>query len=49
MTKYIVIRFKDGSVRAVRICHTDEQLDEYQRYYTELGEKFTVESENPIR
>ena len=48
MTKYIVLRFEDGSISAVRVCHTDEQLEHYRRYYAELGEKFTIESENPI-
>ena len=48
MTKYIVLRYEDGSISAIRICHTDEQLEHYKRYYAELGEKFTIESVNPI-
>ena len=48
MTKYIVLRYEDGSISAVRVCHTDEQLEHYKQYYAELGEKFTIESMNPI-
>lgn len=48
MTVYIVLRYEDGSVAAVRVCHTDDQLAEYTKYYKGLGENFTVETENPL-
>lgn len=48
MTKYIVSRHSDGPIAFVRVCHTEKQLEEYTKLYTEEGLEFTIESENPI-